>query len=123
MSRTKLSRTTNKFWNHKVSPGEIKRGKEDLRRFITKECATPIGDRVLVKVKQKEIKTESGLLVAQTNPVLPIDGIVIAIGDSKKILCRIGDRVCFNKYAGVEVRLNEEDHIVMFAHEVLGVVE
>lgn len=91
--------------------------------YLSKEYATPIGNRVLVRVKQKEIKTESGLAVVQTNPVLPIDGTVIAIGDSKKVLCCVGDRVCFDKYAGVEVRLNGEDHIVMYAHEVLGVLE
>lgn len=87
------------------------------------EYATPIGDRVLVKVKQKEIKTPTGLLVTQTNPVLPIDGIVVAHGDDKKIQCRVGDRVVFDKYAGVEVRLNGEDHIVMFTREVLGIIE
>lgn len=91
--------------------------------FDKKEYATPIGDRVLVKVKNKEIKTESGLLVAQTNPVLPIDGIVVAIGDDPKIECKVGDRVCFDKFAGVEVRLNGDDHIVMFTHEVLGILE
>lgn len=103
-------------------PHEEKAAREVLDS-VFKEYAIPIGDRVLVKVKQKEITTTSGLAVVQTNPVLPIDGVVVAIGDSEKIECRVGDRVCFGKYAGVELRLNDEDHIVMYNHEVLGIVE
>jgi len=88
-----------------------------------KEFAIPIGDRVLVKVAQKEYTTPTGLLVTQTKPVLPIDGEVVAIGDDKKIQCKVGDRVVFDKYAGVELRVNDADHIIMFTHEVLGIVK
>lgn len=115
-----MSRTTTVAW------GKIAQQTNEAFEkgaFNPKEYATPIGDRVLVKVKNKEIKTESGLLVAQTNPVLPIYGIVVAIGDDRKIQCRVGDRVVFDKYAGVEVKLNGDDHIVMFAHEVLGIID
>ena len=86
------------------------------------KTAIPIGDRVLVKLKQQEQVLKSGLIVAQTKPVLPIDGTVVSVGDSKKITVKPGDRVVFDKYAGVEVKVNGDDHIVMFGHEVLGLV-
>lgn len=96
--------------------------RKKVESTISREYATPIGDRVLVKIKPKEYFLK-GLKLVDTNPVLPIDGEVVAIGDDPKIECKVGDRVCFDKYAGVEVRLNDEDHIVMYAHEVLGILE
>ena len=90
---------------------------------IDREYATPIDDRVLVKVRQQEQVIKGVIKVVDTAPVLPIDGIVIAIGNDPEIPVKPGDRVCFGKYAGVEIRLNHEDHLIMFADEIQGIVE
>ena len=87
------------------------------------QYATPIGKRVLIKVHVPKQEFKGGLKIAETAPALPIEGVVVAIGEDAKCYAKVGDRVCFAKVAGVEVRLNGEDHISMFDDEVLGLVE
>lgn len=82
----------------------------------------PIGKRVLIKLRKPEQVYKGGIAIAETAPALPIDGYVAAIGDDAKPYCKVGDRVCFHKNSGVEIRLDGEDYLEMFDDEILGLV-
>lgn len=92
----------------------------------------PLGDRVLVKIEKKE-KVVAGLVIADVESAsmqrLSQEGVVVAIGDGwdkgrYKVVPQIkkGDKIVFGKFAGTEVKLDGQDHIIMGFSDVLGVV-
>ncbi|MBI2370652.1 MAG: co-chaperone GroES [Deltaproteobacteria bacterium] len=90
----------------------------------------PLQDRVIVKRIEEEEKTKGGIIIPDTAKEKPQEGLVVAVGpgkseDGKKIPLDVkeGDRVLFSKYAGTEVKLNGEEHLIMREDDILGIVQ
>lgn len=91
----------------------------------------PLNDRVLVKRVESEEKTAGGLYIPDTAKEKPSRGEVVAVGpgkhaeDGKLIAMTVkkGDMVLFNKYAGTEVKLDGEEHLVMREDDILAIIE
>ena len=90
----------------------------------------PTEDRVLVKPIQKDSVTESGLYLPESAKEKPIQGEVIAVGPGKRLdngnraelTVAVGNKVVYGKYAGTEVEIEGEDHLILRENELLGVV-
>ena len=91
----------------------------------------PLQDRVIVRRLEEEEKTEGGIIIPDTAKEKPMEGRVIAVGKGKvleggKVVpldVKAGDRVLFSKYAGTEVKLEGEEHLIMREDDILGIVE
>ncbi len=82
----------------------------------------PLGSRVLLRVLAEESVTKSGIHLPDTAKEKPQRGEVVAIGDDTELI-RVtpGDRVLFAKYTGTEIRLDDADHLIIDAAELLAV--
>ncbi|MBM3256562.1 MAG: co-chaperone GroES [Candidatus Moranbacteria bacterium] len=85
----------------------------------------PLGDNVLVKVKKQEKRTKSGIVLPDTaDDEKPQIGEVIAVGtDEKKIQVKAGDKIIFAKYSGSEIKIDEEEYLILKSEDILAVVE
>jgi len=91
----------------------------------------PLRDRIIVKRLEEEEKTKGGIIIPDTAKEKPIEGKVIAVGDGKikedgtKIPMEVkkGDRILFAKYAGTEVKVEGEEHLMMKEDDVLAIIE
>ncbi|HQT01402.1 MAG: co-chaperone GroES [Hydrogenophilales bacterium 16-64-46] len=92
----------------------------------------PLHDRVIVKRKEEERKTASGIVIPDSaNTEKPDQGEILAVGAGKKddngklipLDVKVGDRVLFGKYAGQTVKVDGEELLVMREEDIMGVVE
>jgi chaperonin GroES len=91
----------------------------------------PLQDRVIVKRVQEEEKTKGGIIIPDTAKEKPIEGKVIAVGNGKvqedgkvrPLDVKAGDRILFSKYAGTEIKIDGEEHLMMREEDILGVIE
>ncbi|HYD40711.1 MAG TPA: co-chaperone GroES [Anaeromyxobacter sp.] len=91
----------------------------------------PLQDRIIVKRVQEEEKTKGGIIIPDTAKEKPIEGKVIAVGNGKvqedgkvrPLDVKAGDRVLFSKYAGTEIKIEGEEHLIMREDDILGVIE
>jgi chaperonin GroES len=91
----------------------------------------PLHDRLIVKRLEEEEKTKGGIIIPDTAKEKPIEGKVIAVGkgkikkDGTKIPMEVkkGDRILFAKYAGTEVKIDGEEHLIMKEDDVLAIIE
>ncbi|MFW6388306.1 MAG: co-chaperone GroES, partial [Desulfohalobiaceae bacterium] len=80
----------------------------------------PLHDRVLLKRLEEEEKTKGGIIIPDTAKEKPIKGEVVATGPGKmsddgkrmELSVKPGDQVMFNKYAGTEIKIEGEEHLV-----------
>ena len=91
----------------------------------------PLHDRILVKrVEEKEV-LKGGIIIPDTAKEKPQEGKVIAVGggkvgdDGKKIPLDVkgGDRILFGKYSGNEVKIEDEEYVIMREEDVLAILE
>ena len=82
----------------------------------------PIGKRALVKVEAQEEKTSAGIVLPETAKDKPQTARVIALGDMENGDLDEGDLVVFARYAGTEIRLDEEDYLILDSEDLLGIV-
>ncbi len=91
----------------------------------------PLQDRVIVKRIEEEEKSKGGIIIPDTAKEKPQEGRVVAVGKGKldengKITpmdVKVNDRVLFGKYAGTEINIDEEEHLIMREEDILGVIE
>lgn len=90
----------------------------------------PLGDRVVVKPKEREETTKSGIVLPDTAKEKPQRGTILAAGDGRRdddgdripLDVRVGDEVLFAKYAGTEFKLDDEDLLILSEKDILAVV-
>jgi len=90
----------------------------------------PLGDRVLVKRMPEEEQTKGGIIIPDSAKETPAEGEIIAVGPGRKddsgkvqpLDVKVGDTVIFSKYAGTEVKIDGEEHLIMREEDILGVV-
>ncbi|MCM0756867.1 co-chaperone GroES [Desulfovibrio aminophilus] len=91
----------------------------------------PLNDRVLVKRLETEEKTAGGIIIPDTAQEKPQKGKVVAAGPGKidedgkevKMSVKKGDVVLFSKYAGTEIKIDGEEHLIMREDDILAVFE
>jgi chaperonin GroES len=91
----------------------------------------PLSDRILVKRIKEEDKTKGGIIIPDTAKEKPQEGKVVAVGKGKmteggKLMApdvKADDRILFGKYSGSEVRLEDEEHLILREDDILGVLE
>jgi chaperonin GroES len=91
----------------------------------------PLQDRIVVKRIEEEGKSPGGIIIPDTAKEKPMEGKVVAVGKGKilengkiqPLDIKKGDRILFSKYAGTEIKIEGEEHIIMREDDVLGVVE
>jgi chaperonin GroES len=88
----------------------------------------PLADRVLVKPIEQETKTKSGIYLPDTAKEKPQEGEVLAVGpgkmtdDGKRVPLdlKVGDRVIYAKYGGTEIKVDDEDLIILRESDILA---
>ena len=91
----------------------------------------PLHDRVIVKRIEEEEKTKGGIIIPDTAKEKPIEGKVVAVGEGKilengkkqPLDVKKGDRVLFGKYAGTDIKLEGEEHLIMREEDIIAIVE
>ena len=91
----------------------------------------PLQDRILVKRLEGEEKTKGGIIIPDSAKEKPAEGKVVAVGKGKvddegkshALDVKKGDKILFSKYAGTEVQIEGDEHIIIREDDVLGVIE
>ena len=90
----------------------------------------PLGDRVLVRPKAREETTKSGIVLPDTAKEKPQEGSVIAVGTGRLLESgervpmevKEGDSILYSKYAGTEVKLDGDDHLILRESDILAIL-
>jgi chaperonin GroES len=91
----------------------------------------PLHDRVVVKREVEERKSPGGIVIPDTASEKPTFGRIVAVGQGKlldngqvrALDVKVGDRVLFGKFSGTEVKVNNEELVVMREEDVMAVLE
>jgi chaperonin GroES len=91
----------------------------------------PLHDRLVVTRVAEETKTSGGLFIPDSAKEKPARGVVVSVGQGKRddagkriaLDVKAGDEVLFGKYAGTELKLDGEEHIVLREDEILAIIE
>ena len=91
----------------------------------------PLGDKILVKRVEAETKTKSGIVLPDSAKEKPRRGKVLSVGEGKRLEngersplhVKKGDEVIFASYAGTEIKLDNEELMIMSEDDVLAIVE
>lgn len=90
----------------------------------------PLGDRVLIKMKEAEETTKSGIILSSNSKEKPQVAEVIEVGPGKKedgkleeMFVKKGDNVMVSKYSGTEVKYEGVDYIIVRQDDILAIVE
>jgi chaperonin GroES len=103
---------------------------EILGLEVTAMQIRPLRDRILIKRLEEEAKTRGGIIIPDTAKEKPIKGEVIAVGKGKltddgktiPLQVKVGDVVLFGKYAGTDVKVNDEERLIMREDDILGII-
>jgi chaperonin GroES len=91
----------------------------------------PLHDRVLVKRLEENETVKGGIIIPDTAKEKPMEGEVVAVGPGKMqddgkrsaMDVKTGDRILFGKYAGTEIKIDDQDYKIMREEELLAVLE
>lgn len=92
----------------------------------------PLGDKILVKRAEAQSKTESGIYLPESAKDKPKEGKIVALGNGNlnkdtgeylPFTVKKGDRVIFSSYAGTEVKIDDEEMLIMTEDDILGIIE
>jgi chaperonin GroES len=91
----------------------------------------PLRDRIVVRRIEPETTVKGGLVIPDTAKEKPQNGVVVAVGEGKilengnrvEMAVKEGDHILFGKYSGTEIRLDEEEFLILREDEVLAVTE
>ena len=91
----------------------------------------PLHDRVIVKRIEEEETTKGGIIIPDTAKEKPIEGKIVAVGAGKllengkkqPLEVKKGDRILFGKYAGTDIKIEGEEHLIMREEDIIAIVE
>ena len=91
----------------------------------------PLGDRIVVKAAPHEDMTKGGLVLPETVKEKPVEGIVVAVGAGKILEngtrqpmdVQVDDKVIYSKYSGTEVKVDDENYLIIGERDVLAIIE
>ena len=98
---------------------------------VTATSLKPLGDRLVIKPTPREEMTKSGIVLPDTAKERPQEGTVLAAGPGRilddgsreAMDVSVGQKVLFQKYAGTEFKLDEEELLILSQKDVLAIVE
>jgi chaperonin GroES len=90
----------------------------------------PLQDRIVIKPLNSETKTAGGIIIPDNAQEKPVEGEVIAVGNGRilkdgKVVrpeLKVGDRVLYSKYAGNELKIDGQDHLIMRENDILAIL-
>lgn len=90
----------------------------------------PLHDRIIVKRLEEEQRTKGGIIIPDSAKEKPLEGAVIAVGNGRILEngqvrgmdVKKGDKVLFGKYAGTEIKIEGEEHLILREDDVLAVI-
>jgi len=91
----------------------------------------PLGDRVVVKRVQEDVKTAGGIIIPDSAQEKPQEGEIVAVGPGGRddkgeripAEVKVGDRILFGKWSGTEVKIDGQDLLIMKESDIMGVLE
>ncbi|MGA2078199.1 MAG: co-chaperone GroES [Terriglobia bacterium] len=91
----------------------------------------PLHDRIVIKRVEEKETIKGGIIIPDTAKEKPQEGEVIAVGGGKKteegkvipMDVKAGDRILFGKYSGTEIKIDDEEYLIIREDEVLGIIE
>ncbi|MCB1759039.1 MAG: co-chaperone GroES [Gammaproteobacteria bacterium] len=91
----------------------------------------PLQDRVVIRRMEEERTSAGGIVLPDSATEKPVQGEVVAVGNGKvldsgqarPLDVKVGDRVLFGKYSGTEVKIGDEELLVMREEDIMGVIE
>ncbi|HUZ46382.1 MAG TPA: co-chaperone GroES [Terriglobia bacterium] len=91
----------------------------------------PLHDRILIKRVDEKEAVKGGIIIPDTAKEKPQEGKVIAVGQGKKteegkviaLDVKAGDRILFGKYSGAEIKMDNQEYLILREEEVLGILE
>ena len=86
----------------------------------------PLADKVIVQQAKAETKTASGIIIPDTAQEKPQKGTVVAVGQGTKdnpITVKVGDSVLYGKYAGTELKYEDQDYLIMKEIDILAIID
>ena len=106
-----------------IEKRKLKREQDDMTGKLQ-----PLADRLVVKPVENEQKTKSGIYIPDTAKEKPQEGEIIAVGpgrmtdDGKRIAMdlKVGERVIYSKYGGSEIKIDDEEMIIMRESDILA---
>ena len=86
----------------------------------------PLADRVVLKQLEAETKTKPGIILTSSAQEKPQEAEVVAVGpgtEDVKMEVSVGQKVIYSKYAGTNVKMEEEEYIIVKQSDILAIVE
>ncbi|MDR3122363.1 MAG: co-chaperone GroES [Treponema sp.] len=84
----------------------------------------PLADRVMVKLEKNEAKTAGGIIIPDTAQEKTQTGVVVAIGTDKDVITvKVGDKVMYDKYAGTQVKIDQDEHLIVKMADIIATIE
>jgi chaperonin GroES len=91
----------------------------------------PLYDRILVQRMETEEQVRGGIIIPDTAKEKPMEAKVIAVGEGKyddngkrvPLEVKAGDHILLGKYAGTEIKVDDEDYVILREEEVLAVIQ
>ena len=97
---------------------------------LTATKVTPLADGVFVRPRVRDEKTSGGIFIPDTAKEKPQEGEVVAVGSGKRLEdgkvipleVKEGDRVLFGKYSGTEIKVDDNEYLILREDEILGIL-
>jgi chaperonin GroES len=84
----------------------------------------PLADRVMVKLEKNEAKTAGGIIIPDTAQEKTQTGLVVAVGDDKDVITvKAGDRVMYDKYAGTQIKIDQDEHLIVKMADIIAIID
>ena len=84
----------------------------------------PIGDRVVVKLEKSETKSAGGIIIPDTAQEKTQIGVIVEVGDDKDVIkVKPGQKVMHDKYAGTQVKIGGEEHLLLKMADIMAIIE
>ncbi len=91
----------------------------------------PLHDRVIVKRIEEQETTKGGIIIPDTAKEKPAEGMIVAVGNGnisddgtrQALEVKEGDKVLFGKYAGTEIKIDGEEHLIMREDDIIAIME
>ena len=92
----------------------------------------PLGDKIIIKRAEAQTKTDSGIYLPESAKDKPKEGKIVAVGDGvlnketgkyMPFTVKKGDRIIFTSYSGAEVKIGNEEMLILSEEDILGIIE
>ena len=84
----------------------------------------PLADGVIVKLEKSETKSAGGIIIPDTAQEKTQIGTVVEVGDDKEVIkVKTGQKVMYDKYAGTQVKMGGEEHLILKMADILAIIE